>query len=277
MLAQVNALLFNMRLWDILDVLIVAYVMYYLYSMIKDTKAATLLKGLIILGFITMLSSWLDFYVINWLLQKSMTVVLIALPIVFQPELRKTLERLGRGKLFRKSALEKETSEKIIEELVGSAVTMARHKVGALIVVEQQTGLSDYIETGTTINANISRELILTIFAHNTPLHDGAIITRGGLIMAAGCLLPLTDDRSLSRELGTRHRSAIGMSEQTDALVIVVSEESGTISLAQEGKLQRFLTGNQLKDILRSVLGEEKLTWHEVIKELLRGTKGRGK
>ena len=277
MLAQVNALLFNMRLWDILDVLIVAYVMYYLYSMIKDTKAATLLKGLIILGFITMLSSWLDFYVINWLLQKSMTVVLIALPIVFQPELRKTLERLGRGKLFRKSALDKETSEKIIEELVGSAVTMARHKVGALIVVEQQTGLSDYIETGTTINANISRELILTIFAHNTPLHDGAIITRGGLIMAAGCLLPLTDDRSLSRELGTRHRSAIGMSEQTDALVIVVSEESGTISLAQEGKLQRFLTGNQLKDILRSVLGEEKLTWHEVIKELLRGTKGRGK
>ncbi len=275
MLAQINALLFNMRFWDVLDILIVAYVMYYLYSMIKDTKAATLLKGLIVLGFFTLLSSWFDFYVVNWLLQKIMAMVLIALPIVFQPELRKTLERIGRGKLFRKNNLAKEKADQAIEEIVGAAVSMARHKVGALIVLEQQTGLSDYIETGTLIEASISQELLMTIFAHNTPLHDGAVIIREGKLMAAGCLLPLTEDRTLSRELGTRHRAAIGMSEQTDAWIIVVSEESGTISIAHEGKLQRFLTGAQLKVIINGVMGEEKLTWQDIIKELVSGIRGK--
>lgn len=275
MLAQINALLFNMRFWDVLDILIVAYVMCYLYSMIKDTKAATLLKGLIVLGFFTLLSSWFDFYVVNWLLQKIMAMVLIALPIVFQPELRKTLERIGRGKLFRKNNLAKEKADQAIEEIVGAAVSMARHKVGALIVLEQQTGLSDYIETGTLIEASISQELLMTIFAHNTPLHDGAVIIREGKLMAAGCLLPLTEDRTLSRELGTRHRAAIGMSEQTDAWIIVVSEESGTISIAHEGKLQRFLTGAQLKVIINGVMGEEKLTWQDIIKELVSGIRGK--
>lgn len=274
---QINALVAGMRLWDVLDILIVAYVLYYMYSMIKDTKAATLIKGLIFWGFFTMLSGWLDFYVINWVLQKSMTVLLVALPVVFQPELRKALERIGRGNLFRKSALEMDAASRILDELVSAAVTMARHKVGALIVIEQQTGLIEYMETGTNIEANISQELLLTIFAPNTPLHDGAVIIRGSKIIAAGALLPLTDDRSLSKELGTRHRAAIGMTEQTDAWVIVVSEETGTISLAHEGRLQRFLTAAQMKEVLQQVFSESKLTWKEIISEAFRASRGRRK
>lgn len=268
--AQFHAILDTLRFWDVIDILIVTYTVYYVYSMIKGTKAATLLKGLGVLIVFTMLSNWLNFHVINWLLQKSITVVLVALPVVFQPELRKALERIGRGKLFRKDDFDSEEPEELLGDLVSAVIIMARQKVGALIVIEQQTGLTEYMETGIRVDARLSKELLMTIFSHNTPLHDGAVIVRGSRIMSATCLLPLTDDRSLSKELGTRHRAAIGLSELTDAWIIVVSEETGTVSLAHEGMLQRYLTANQLKEILHPIVCENKLSWQELIKETFR-------
>ena len=268
MLTQFNSVLSTIRFLDLIDILVVAYVLYYMYNMIKDTKAAALLKGLIVLLLCTLISNWLNFHVINWLLQKSMTVVLVALPVVFQPELRRALEQIGRGKLFKKSTLERIELEELLNGLTTAVTTMSRHKIGALIVIEQETGLTDYIETGIKIEGLLSNELLINIFIPNTPLHDGAVIVKGDKIMAAGCLLPLTEDRNLSKELGTRHRAGIGLSEQTDAFIIIVSEETGTISLAHEGKLQRYLNAENLKNILRPSMYDVRLSWTDIIKEL---------
>ena len=265
---QLQGILTTIGLLDILDVAIVAYVLYRMYYMIKDTRAVALLKGLFVLLIATALSKWLELNVINWLLQKTMTVVLVALPVVFQPELRRALEQLGRGNLFRKSALNVEEMELMLNELVEATTTMARNKIGALIVLEQETGLSDYIETGVKVDGLVSSEFLINIFIPNTPMHDGAVVIRGNRVMAAACLLPLTEDRSLSKELGTRHRAAIGLSEQTDALIIVVSEETGTISLATGGALKRHLDGSSMKEVLRPLiipatqtLSEKLLSW----------------
>jgi diadenylate cyclase len=206
------------------------------------------------------------------LLEKSMTVVLVALPVVFQPELRRALEQIGRGRFFRKTVvLDEEEVEHMLSALVSSAMAMSRNKIGALIVFERETGLDDYIETGIQIDALVSHELFMNIFIPNTPLHDGAVIIRGNRIKAAGCLLPLTEARNLSKELGTRHRAAIGLSEQSDALVLVVSEETGTISLARSGVLQRYLTGDDIKDLLRPGMSQPLLGWKDDLLEKLKG------
>ncbi len=265
---QLQGILATISLLDLLDVAIVAYVLYRMYYMIKDTRAVALLKGLFVLLIATGASRLLELNVIYWLLQKTMTVVLVALPVVFQPELRRALEQLGRGNLFRKSALDAEVMEAVVDELVEATLTMSRNKIGALIVIEQETGLSDYLETGVKVDGLVSSEFLINIFIPNTPMHDGAVVIRGNRVMAAACLLPLTEDRSLSKELGTRHRAAIGLTEQTDALVIVVSEETGTISLAKEGALKRHLDGPGLKQALRpfmipttQTLGEKLKNW----------------
>ena len=263
---QVQGILATISFLDILDIAIVAYVLYRMYYMIKDTRAVSLLKGLFVLLAATALSKWLELNVINWLLQKTMTVVLVALPVVFQPELRRALEQLGRGKLFRKTALNVEEMEILLDELVEATTTMARNKIGALIVIERETGLSDYIETGVKVDGLVSSEFLINIFIPNTPMHDGAVIIRGNRVMAAACLLPLTEDRSLSKELGTRHRAALGLSEQTDSLIIVVSEETGTISLAMEGGLTRHLDGVGMKKLLRPLIIPQTQTFHEKLR-----------
>lgn len=241
------------RPWDVLDILIVSVVLYNLYMLIYDTRAASLVKGLVVLVLATLVSSWFELHVINWLLQKSMTVLLVALPVVFQPELRKGLERLGRGRFFSKSRFDEAEVDKLLNALVTAVLNMAKHKIGALIVIERDTGLNEYIETGTAIDALVSTEILINIFIPNTPLHDGAVIIRGDRIAAAACFLPLTDARDLSKELGTRHRAAIGLSEVSDALILVVSEETGTLSLAASGYLRRDLTGDDMKTALRPV------------------------
>lgn len=249
---QINAIISTISLLDIFDMVLVAFVLYKLYVMIKDTRALALLKGLIVMLIATVISKWLGLNVIYWLLQKTMTVVLVALPVVFQPELRRALEQLGRGGLFKKSVfLNEEEQENLLDELTKAVAVLAKNKIGALIVLERETGLNDYIETGITVDGLVSNEFLINIFIPNTPLHDGAVILRGNRIMAAGCLLPLTEDRSLKKELGTRHRAAIGLSEQTDAAVVVVSEETGIISLARAGRLVRDLDADVLKDKLR--------------------------
>lgn len=264
MLTQFEGIIKTISILDLMDIIVVTYFLYRLYQMLKNTRAASLVKGLLVLLLATLASKWLNLHVINWLLEKSMTVVMVALPVVFQPELRRALEQIGRGKLFRKSTiLDEQEVEMMLEAVAESASTMARRKIGALIVFERETGLNDYIETGVQIDAFVSTELFMNIFIPNTPLHDGAVIIRGNRIVAASCLLPLTDARNLSQELGTRHRAALGLSEQSDALVLVVSEETGTISLARSGSLQRYLTEEDVKDLLRPTMSQPLLNWRD--------------
>ena len=272
MLEQIEGVIQTITVLDLVDILVVTYFLYRLYQMLKNTRAASLVKGLLVLLIAALVSNWLHLHVINWLLEKSMTVVLVALPVVFQPELRRALEQIGRGRFFRKTVvLDEEEVEHMLSALVTAAMAMSRNKIGALIVFERETGLDDYIETGIQIDALVSHELFMNIFIPNTPLHDGAVIIRGNRIKAAGCLLPLTEARNLSKELGTRHRAAIGLSEQADALVLVVSEETGTISLARSGVLQRYLTGDDIKDLLRPGMSQPLLGWKDDLLEKLKG------
>ena len=258
MLSQFQAIITTISLLDVLDILLVAAVLYRLYVMIKDTRALALLKGLIMLLIATLVSKWLGLNVIFWILQKTLTVVMVALPVVFQPELRRALEQLGRGKMFKKyMLLDEEETESLLEHMVKAVAILARNKIGALIVVERETGLNDYIETGIKVDGLVSSEFLVNLFIPNTPLHDGAAVLRGNRIIAAGCLLPLTEDRSLNKELGTRHRAAIGVSEQTDAAVIVVSEETGIVSVAKGGRLTRFTDADELKEKLRPLFASK--------------------
>ena len=231
MLIQVQGLLSTLGILDIVDILLVAYFLYTLYQMLINTRAATLVKGLLILLVIMMTSRWMNLHVISWLMEKSMTVILVALPVVFQPELRRALEQIGRGKWFHKggsSELDEAEFDSLLRAVSGATTAMSRRKVGALMVFERNTGLEECIETGIAIDGLLSEGLLLNIFEKDTPLHDGAVIIRGKRIVAASCLLPLTENRNLSQELGTRHRAGIGVSEQSDAVVIIVSEETGT-------------------------------------------------
>jgi diadenylate cyclase len=264
MFTQIHGILTTINFLDLIDIAIVAFVLYKVYFMIKDTRAIALLKGLIVLLIANLASKWLGLNVIYWLLQKTMTVVLVALPIVFQPELRRALEQLGRGRLFGKNArLNEEEAEHLATEIAKAVAALAQNKIGALIVFEQETGLNDYIETGIKIDGMVSSEFIVNIFIPNTPLHDGAAIMRGNRVMAAGCLLPLTEDRSLNKELGTRHRAAIGLTEQTDAVVVIVSEETGIISIARGGRLQRYLDDTMVKDMLRPLFLQKHSSFSE--------------
>lgn len=271
-MAEMEGIIQTITALDLVDILVVTYFLYRLYQMLKNTRAASLVKGLLVLLLAALVSKSLHLHVINWLLEKSMTVVLVALPVVFQPELRRALEQIGRGRLFRKTVvLDEEEVEHMLSALVTAVMAMSRNRIGALIVLERETGLDDYIETGTQIDALISHEMFLNIFIPNTPLHDGAVIIRANRIKAAGCLLPLTEARNLSKELGTRHRAAIGLSEQTDALVLVVSEETGTISLARGGVLQRYLTAEDIKDLLRPGISQPLLGWKDDLYAKLKG------
>ena len=248
---QLQGLMSTITFLDIIDIAVVAFLLYKMYIYIKDTRAMVLLKGLLVLLAITLISNWVGLNVINWIMQKILTVLFVALPIVFQPELRRTLEHIGRGKFFGKTRLNKEEAENLLNELDKTVTVLSQNKIGALIVLERESVLNDYSDTGIKIDGIVSSEFLINVFIPNTPLHDGAAILRGNRMTAAGCLLPLTEDRSLSKELGTRHRAALGLSEQTDAVIIVVSEETGIISVARAGRLVRHLDSDKLKQLLR--------------------------
>ncbi|NLX70857.1 MAG: TIGR00159 family protein [Clostridiales bacterium] len=237
------------------DVAIVAYVLYKLMLLIRETRAEQVLKGLATLLFVTWLSDILKLNTIFMILRNTAQLGVIALLIVFQPELRRALEQIGRGKIFEKVAFSQndENISAVINDIVEAVQNLASEQIGALIVIEGKTGLNDVVETGTRLDAHLTRELLENIFVPNTPLHDGAVIIRETRIIAAGCFLPLTENPNLSKQLGTRHRAALGISEVSDALAIIVSEETGVISLANDGKLTRYLDGKGLKDILEKV------------------------
>ncbi|AFK86076.1 diadenylate cyclase CdaA [Thermoanaerobacterium saccharolyticum] len=247
----------TMKINDIVDIAIIAYVTYRLILVIRKTRAEQLFKGIIILLILTKLSEWLQLRTVNYILSNAMTVGVIALLIVFQPELRRALESLGRSEFIKRNFFiindEVQDIADVISEICDAVQFLSRSKIGALIVLERNTGLNELIETGISLDSKISSELLINTFIPNTPLHDGAVIIRGDRIMAAGCFLPLTDNQNLSTELGTRHRAAIGVTEVSDAVSIIVSEETGTISLAQNGRISRHLDIKTLKEVLLSM------------------------
>ena len=271
MLEQFQTLARTIGILDVIDTGLVAFFLYRIYIMLKNTRAAALVKGLMVLASLVIISKWLNLHVINWILEKAITMMMVALPVVFQPELRRALEQIGRGRLFRKRVeLDVTELNDMIEAVANAAVVMGQRKVGALIVFERSVGLEERIETGVKIDGLVTDSLLLNIFEKDTPLHDGAVIIRGNRIVAASCLLPLTENRSLSQELGTRHRAAIGISEQSDALVVVVSEETGTVSVTRNGEIYRYLRREDVVDMLQSAyLTHSHFTLGQLLREKL--------
>ena len=241
---------------DVVDILVVAYIIYRVMKLLKDTSAARLAKGILILVLIMLFASFLRLTMISWLLQQALNVGLFAIVVVFQPELRRLLEQIGKGNFSRLivPADAPDEVESMITATVSACADMSRTKTGALIVFERRERLGEIISTGTMVDAAPSAELIKNIFFKNSPLHDGAMIVRAGRVCAAGCVLPLSGNQSLSRDLGTRHRAAVGMSESADSVLVVVSEETGSISVAIGGMLKRHLSPDMLRKLLENEL-----------------------
>ena len=251
-----------------LDIALVWYVLYKAIMLIRGTRATQLLKGIVIVLAVRMFSIFLDLQTLQWLTYQAILWGFLAIIILFQPELRRALEQLGRGSIFTRSSksAEKNMTE-TIESIVQSCEYMAKRRIGAIITIERETGIEDYAETGIPINGQITQELITNIFTPNTPLHDGAVIIKNDKIIAAACFLPLSESPLISKELGTRHRAAIGISEVSDAITIVVSEETGYISCTKNGELRRKLELDELRDYLQRNLehtekSSESRTWN---------------
>lgn len=248
---------------DIIDILLVTYVIYKGIMVIRGTKAVQLAKGILVIIAVWFLSSFFGLRTLEWLMNNAITYGLLAIIIIFQPELRRALEQLGRGRFFSsRSTLIEDERKKTIEAIVKATSYMAKRRIGALMSLERDTGMNDYIETGIQLNARLTSQLLINIFIPNTPLHDGAVIIKESEITAAACYLPLSESPFISKELGTRHRAALGVSEVTDSLTIVVSEETGSISLTKNGELNRDITEERLTELLE--------------RELLAGVKGSG-
>ena len=251
-------MIFSMSLNDIIDILIVAYIFYKIFMFIKDTRAEQVLKGIVLLFVATQISEILKLHTLYWLLIKALDLGFIAALVIFQPELRAGLEHIGRTKFnfFSKNSISvsEEIFNKTIEEIVEALYSLSRQKIGALIILERQTKIGDIINTGTSIDGAISRQLLINIFIPNTPLHDGAVVIRDSQIKAAACFLPLTQSKDLSKDLGTRHRAAVGVSEVSDCISLIVSEETGDVSIAKAGKLYRNISKERMINILRSNL-----------------------
>ncbi|SHG97773.1 diadenylate cyclase [Anaerosphaera aminiphila DSM 21120] len=241
------------RLRDVVDILIIAIITYNCLKLIKGTRAEQLAKGILVILVCTKLSEWFQLYTLNWLLGKLMAWGMVAVLIVFQPELRRGLEFLGRTSSIRTNSTDISDTPTIVTEICDAVASLSRQKIGALIVLERQTGLSEFVETGTEINGYVSSGLLINIFIPNTPLHDGAVIIEGNRILAAACFLPLSDSENISKELGTRHRAGIGITERSDCLSIMVSEETGSISTAEKGVISRYLDISTLESILSEI------------------------
>lgn len=232
---------------DIIDVGIVSFIIYKMILLVRGTRAVQLLKGIFILVAVWALSTWFNLYTLKWLMNQMFTFGIVSVLIIFQPELRRVLEQLGRGKFFARAySLDKDVVNEQIDGVIKAVRFMAERKIGALIVFERSTGLSELIESGIRMESKITSELLINIFTPNTPLHDGAVIIRSTQIMAAGCYLPLSENPFISKELGTRHRAAIGVSEVTDAISVTVSEETGQVSLSLGGMIVRDINEESL-------------------------------
>jgi diadenylate cyclase len=244
----------SMSWWDLLDIALVSVLIYELLLLIRGTRAAQMaLSGLFLLG-LYFLSRWLQLETVNWVIRNLAGYVVFAIIVLFQADIRRALAHFGRAPFFR--YFERASSaEETVEELVVAVTTLAARRIGAIVVIERQIGLRNYIEGGIPLDAMVTYDLLSSIFQLGSPLHDGAVIVQGDRIAAAACFLPLSVNPRVSRDLGTRHRAALGVTEENDAVAIVVSEESGTISLVIDGDLERGLSADGLRTRLRSLLG----------------------
>lgn len=237
---------------NLLDVVLVSLVFYILLRFFRGTQAVQLLRGILLIALAAaVVSQMTELTAFNWLLNQSMNVILVAIPVIFQPELRRALERVGRSAPLLGRRTDNTGTQRVISEVVKAVEQMAQRKQGALIVFEGATGLGEVTDRGVLVNAEVTAELLTTIFFPNTALHDGAVVLRGERIIAASCVLPLTERELVDNQMGTRHRAALGMTEQSDALTVVVSEETGSISVARNGRILRIESG-----ILRSILSD---------------------
>ncbi|MDY2699692.1 MAG: diadenylate cyclase CdaA [Suilimivivens sp.] len=251
----------GVRWADIFEMIILTFLIYHILVWIKNTKAWSLLKGILVIAVFILFAAYFEMNTILWIVNNMFGVAVTAVIVILQPELRKAIEELGRKNIISsivpfevgKSLGEGRFSDKTINEIAKACVEMGKVRTGALIVVEQGQRLTEYERTGIDVDGIVTSQLLINIFEHNTPLHDGAVIVRGNRITSATCYLPLSDNMQLSKELGTRHRAGVGISEVTDSLTIIVSEETGKISVAYEGKLERNLSGEALKEKLRAI------------------------
>ena len=278
-LAQAESILWSIfnrpTIADAVDILIVAFLLYKLLMLTKETRASAVLKGLLVLFLATWISDLFGLTAMSWILTNVLSNGALVLVILFQPELRKALEQLGRGTI-RDSFLKggEDASQQTINEIANCMMNLSRRRVGALIVIEQKIGLKDVVETGTALDSQISAALLENIFEPNTPLHDGAVVIRGSRIMAAACILSLSEGKGISRELGTRHRAAIGITETTDAISLIVSEETGIISMARNGKLTRHLDRAALEEVLGSLYHQKDTSLWATLMEKAKRRKG---
>ncbi len=247
----------NISIWSILDILVVSYIFYKAYKLIKETRAEQLIKGLVLVFLLIPISYILNLDMLYFILNKTLTIGVLSFVIIFQPEIRRALEHLGRS-AFDERHHEIKEEEEILNEIVVAVENLSKTKTGALIVIEQSTGLGEIVTSGTIIDAKVSSALLENIFVVNTPLHDGATIIKKGRIHASGCVLPLTSNNRINKKLGTRHRAGLGISENSDALIIIVSEETGVISLAYNGKLTRNYDKDKLKSIILKLMMNKK-------------------
>ena len=277
--AEVRNLLWNVfnrpTIADILDILIVAFLIYQLLMLTRETRASAVLKGLVVLLAVSWLSDLLGLTALNWVLLTLVNNGAVMVVILFQPELRKALEQLGRGSMHKKSkTADTAQNENVVQEITNCLLRLSRRRVGALIVLEQRIGLKDVTETGTALDSQISAALLENIFEPNTPLHDGAVVIRGPRIMAAACILTLSEGKGISRDLGTRHRAALGVTETTDAITLIVSEETGIISMARNGRLTRHLDRAALEELLTPLYVQKDTSLWTTLMEKTRRQKG---
>ena len=251
----------DIRWADVAEIIIISFLLYQMLVWIKNTKAWSLLKGILVIAVFILIAAYFEMNTILWIVKNMFGVAVTAVIVILQPELRKAIDELGRKNIISsimpfelgKGTAEGRSSDKTINEIAKACVEMGKVKTGALIVIEQEQSLAEYERTGIDVDGIVTSQLLINIFEHNTPLHDGAVIVRGNRITSATCYLPLSDNMQLSKELGTRHRAGVGISEVTDSLTVIVSEETGKISAAYEGKLERNLNGDTLKEKIRTI------------------------
>lgn len=251
----------SIRWVDIVEILLIAFLMYHILVWVKNTRAWSLLKGIIVIAVFILIAAYFQMNTILWIVQNAFGVAVTAVVVILQPELRKALEELGQKNIISsiipfetyRTSEEGRFSDKTINEITKACVEMGKVKTGALIVIEQNQSLSEYERTGIDVDGIVTSQLLINIFEKNTPLHDGAVIIRGNRITSATCYLPLSDNMALSKDLGTRHRAGVGISEATDSMTVIVSEETGKISVAYKGELERSLDGDRLKERLKSI------------------------
>lgn len=245
-------LLSNLRIQDAVDILIIAFVIYKLIDLIRGTRAAQMLVGLTIVFVIFLSSQTLELYTLNWILDNFLSSILLVIVVIFQDDIRRALTQVGTRPFF---GGEHKMQQEDVEEIVRAAAALASKRTGALIVLQREVGLNQYMEVGVRLDARVSRDLLLSIFQPSSPIHDGAVIVEKGRMIAAGCFLTLTKNPFVSKTLGSRHRAALGVTEETDALVVVVSEEEGIISLVREGRITRGVDTATLRNTLQKVMG----------------------